>query len=370
MQKKINVCLLYGGQSSEHDISKKSAAFAFKNINPANFNVFPVGIARDGRWIPQQLDYNSLLQAEELPLNESDPAFKQSQDIGPKSCFQQIFGSLNPDQIYVVFPILHGSGGEDGTIQGLCDLAGIACVGSGLLGSAIGMNKVVTKELAAHHGILVAPYVTFTDKEWKKNPQAYLNQITANLKAPFFVKPCSLGSSVGISKVKKSEDLKAAIEHALDFDLRVLVEEGLTARELECAILGDETNQIVTLTAEVVTQSAEFYSYEAKYLDPNGAKVIAPASVDDLVLKRIQEATVTIFRALHLHGLARIDFFYNQTLDLLYLNEVNTLPGLTSLSQYPILMKLAGIHGEELCHKLIDLAWEKKAREQKLNRYR
>jgi D-alanine-D-alanine ligase len=271
--------------------------------------------------------------------------------------------ALGPED--VVFPVLHGTYGEDGTVQGLLELAGAAYVGSGHLGSAVGMDKEVAKRLLVQAGIPVVPWRLVTAAGWRTGKAEALAQ-AAELGFPCFVKPANAGSSVGVSKVKASADLAAAIEGALAYDRKALVERGVDAREIECAVLGNDEPQASRPGEIVVDHRDGFYSYEAKYVDASASRCVIPAEIPDGSARRVRDLSLATFRALELSGLARVDFFLDRGTGELFVNEVNTLPGFTALSMYPKLWEAEGLDAKALTTRLVELALERRAQRRAL----
>lgn len=373
MSQKVKVCVVFGGQSTEHEVSCRSAAFVFKHLPAHKYEKVAVAITKDGRWLPQTiLPEWTDPGVQSITIQDNGGISYIMEDLGPKAMLKRLFGLEDSQTLsagkYVIFPMLHGTFGEDGTFQGLAEMAEVAMVGSNTLGSAIAMNKSVAKELASSHGIKVGPYHWFNRSEWERKFNEIESMILKDLKFPLFVKPCSLGSSVGITKVKGQDKLRNAIETAFQFDTEVIVEQGISARELECAVLEDMSGLHASGVAEIIPMQAEFYTYEAKYQDDSGAKLETCANIDSSLVERIQKASLLIFKACRLNGMARIDFFYEQQTDTLYFNEANTIPGFTSISQYPVLWQLAGVGGEELCDRLVQLACARGIEKSKLKR--
>jgi D-alanine-D-alanine ligase len=269
--------------------------------------------------------------------------------------------------IDVVFPILHGPYGEDGTVQGLLELANVPYVGAGVLGSALGMDKAVSKSVFAAHGLPQVPYLTITSRQWQTAPREISNRVASDLGYPVFVKPANLGSSVGISKAAAEGDLDPAIRTAFDYDRKIVIEAGVpNAREIECAVLGNDEPE-ASLPGEIVVSHRDgFYSYEAKYLDPSGATPRIPADLTPEVTAQVRRLSVDAFRALDLAGMARVDFFLDGRDGALYLNEVNTLPGFTAISMYPKMWEATGLSYPDLLTRLLTLAIERHERKQQL----
>lgn len=350
-----NVLILMGGRSSEHEVSLTSAKSILKNIDTSRFNPIPVLITRDGQWfwLPDTAfltQNNSKLLAEPANIHQhGQPALLDYTYHARliRRTGEEIF------PIDVIFPILHGPYGEDGTIQGLAKMACIPCVGAGILGSATGLDKIAMKQIFLSYHLPILPFVGFTRKEWEQNFSMILAQIQNSLQLPVFVKPANCGSSVGISKVKSWNDLAQAIHNATRFDRKILVEQGIDVRELECAILGNE-QPIASPVGEVIP-CREFYDYEAKYL-ADGSKTIVPAPIPATATTEVQRLAIATFQALDCAGLSRIDFFMDKNSQQIYVNEINTIPGFTAISMYPMLWKETGISYTELITRLLDLA--------------
>jgi len=269
--------------------------------------------------------------------------------------------------IDVVFPIIHGPYGEDGTVQGLLELANVPYVGAGVLGSALGMDKAVSKSVFAAHGLPLVPYLTITSRQWQTAPQEVTDRVASSLGYPVFVKPANLGSSVGISRVASDGDLGPAIRTAFDYDRKIVIEAGVpNAREIECAVLGNDEPE-ASLPGEIVVSHRDgFYSYEAKYLDPSGATPRIPADLTPEMTERVRRLSVAAFRALDLAGMARVDFFLDARDGALYLNEVNTIPGFTAISMYPKMWEATGLSYPDLLTRLVTLAIERHQHKQQL----
>lgn len=357
-KQKINVAILFGGKSAEHEVSLQSAKNVIDSIDKEKYNPILIGIDKQGKWLLNNSSH-FLLNSENpnlIKLNKStDNVALVPQSNG------EIVNFSNPrskQSIDVVFPILHGPYGEDGTMQGLLKLANIPFVGADVLGSAVGMDKDVTKRLLRDANIPIANFLVFKDIN-----KIDFERIVKEIGLPFFVKPANLGSSVGINKVKNKEDFKKAITEAFRYDRKVLVEEYIKGREIECSVLGND-NPIASVPGEVVAND-EFYSYEAKYIDENGAILEIPAKLDKNTVKEIQNLAVRVFEALSCEGLARVDFFFKDNGEII-VSELNTIPGFTSISMYPKLWEASGISYTELIDKLIQLAIERFRKEQKI----
>jgi len=378
MARKLRVGILFGGRSGEHEVSLLSAASILGAIDREKFDVAPIGITKEGRWLAAA-DARGLLEGNESagPRQlragdpEATPGVKLLQD-GMPTLMAPMPGLQGPEgkAIDVVFPVLHGTFGEDGTMQGLFELAGIAYVGSGVLGSAAGMDKDVMKRLFAQARLPIVKHVTLLRAEWEKSPRKAVAQVEAALKYPVFVKPANLGSSVGISKAHDRKELGPALTLAAKYDRKLVVEQGvggkirrsgqaLGARELEVAVLGNDDPK-ASVVGEIVP-GKEFYDYEAKYL-AEGSVAVIPARLSKAESKRVRDMAVAAFKACDLSGLARVDFLMEPAAAgkrRIYLNEVNTMPGFTRISMYPKLWEATGVSYKDLITRLIELALER-----------
>jgi len=370
--KKIRVGVLFGGRSSEHEISLRSALTVMSAMDPARYEVVPIGIGRDGRWylradaIRMLTDAAPRLEAlagggieVSLLPHPAGNSLVEAPANGPRDTTGAVrsAGRALPGALDVVFPVLHGSYGEDGTVQGLLELAGIPYVGAGVLGSAVGMDKDVQKRLLRDAGLPVVRYAVVERWQWRENP-GRVADLARSLEYPVFVKPNALGSSVGISKVKSESALGAALEDAFAYDRKVLIEAACIGRELECAVLGNERPES-SIPGEIVLRGRhEFYSYESKYVDPDGAEVKIPAALTASQSEHLRELACGAFRALGLRGMARVDFLARPALSEIYVNEVNTIPGFTAISMYPKLWEASGLPLGRLIDRLIELALE------------
>ena len=356
MPNKIRVGVIFGGRSAEHEVSIVSATSVINALDRNKYDVLPIGITPEGRWLSSAKALELLRERtniENLPEHIMVPDPRKQGLIELKdSSAQEV-----PQQIDVAFPLLHGTYGEDGTIQGLFELADIPYVGSGVLGSAVGMDKVVQKQLLRVAKIPVAPEVWFMISEYREHSRKILALIEKKFSYPHFVKPANLGSSVGISKAHNRRELMQAIELAAEYDLKILVEKGIEhAREIECSVLGND-QPIASIPGEIIP-SNEFYDYDAKYVDGKSTPVI-PARLPKSVLKKIQFYATESFRILNCSGMGRVDFLVRKKTNAIFLNELNTIPGFTSISMYPKLWLASGISYPDLLDKLIQLAIER-----------
>jgi D-alanine-D-alanine ligase len=389
--KKLRVGILFGGRSGEHELSLLSAASVLQALDKDKYEVVPIGITKEGRWVSQAYA-ERLLKGEHLPeetgrnLRAGDPATTPGAAVLAKGAsvivppvpssdslvpFESLGGTTEHGiNVDVIFPVLHGTFGEDGTIQGLLELADIAYVGAGVLGSAAGMDKDIMKSLFAAAGLPIVKHVTLLRSQWEKDPKKVTRAVEKKLKYPVFVKPANLGSSVGISKARDRKELGPAIETAAGYDRKIVVEQGVggkkhKARELECSVLGNDEPR-ASIGGEIVP-SSEFYDYNAKYLE-EGSQLIIPAKITKKQMKELQEMAVAAFQAVDCSGLARVDFLMDPKSGKIYLNEINTMPGFTSISMYPKLWAASGIEYPELIDRLLQLGLERH-REKKKNRY-
>jgi len=394
--KKLRVGVLFGGRSGEHEVSLLSAASVLNAIDKKKYEVVPIGITKQGRWVTAA-HAERLLQGKppETPeprhLRAGDPdatpaaaVLARGEGVVVPPMPGQDHSSLMPFEtdahelpaavdsvdVDIIFPVLHGTFGEDGTIQGLLELADIAYVGAGVLGSAAGMDKDVIKRLFRDAGLPIVKHVTALRSDWRGQPKKVRKQIESSLKYPVFVKPANLGSSVGISKVHDSSELAAAMDEAARFDRKLVIEQGVggakaKAREIECSVLGND-KPIASVPGEIVPVK-EFYDYDAKYL-VEGSESIIPAKIGKAKQKEVQRLAVAAFQAVDCAGMARVDFLMDPRTKKMYVNEVNTIPGFTSISMYPKMWAATGISYPELMDRLIQLGMERHA-EKKQNQY-
>jgi len=396
--KKLRVGILFGGRSGEHEVSLLSAASVFSAIDKGKFEVVPIGITKEGRWLTAA-DAERLLQgkgfgesASKAHLRAGDPeatpgaavlARGEAVMVPPEP--QRQPGSLTPFQteaglarrvsdrainVDIIFPVLHGTFGEDGTIQGLLELADIPYIGAGVLGSAAGMDKDVMKSLFLATGLPIVKHVTVLRSAWESKPKKAQKLVESKLKYPVFVKPANLGSSVGISKAHDRKELGPAIEEAAKFDRKIVIEQGVggsqqKAREIECSVLGNDKPE-ASVPGEIVP-GKEFYDYTAKYVD-EGSQLIIPAKLSKTETKRVQHLAISAFKAVDCSGLARVDFLMDPKNRKIYLNEINTMPGFTAISMYPKLWAASGLAYPDLIERLIQLGQERH-QEKKRNQY-
>jgi D-alanine-D-alanine ligase len=354
---RVRVAVLFGGRSAEHEISCISARSVIDALDPEAFEVIPIGITREGQWHvlagPPQLPEES----GRLPeiTDEAGPIVELA---GEGEAHQLVVADGRREPIDVVFPVLHGTLGEDGAMQGLLEVAGIPYVGAGVLGSALGMDKTVQKVLFVAAGLRVGPWEVVREPEWREDPGGVTAR-TASLGYPLFTKPATLGSSIGISKVHDPAELPDAMEEAFRYARKAVVEHAVEeAREIECSVLGND-DPVASIPGEVVPRGHEFYDYAAKYLDEHGAQLVIPASLPDALREDVQRAAVAAFQAVECSGMARVDFFLRGS--ELWINEINTIPGFTAISMYPKLWEASGLPYARLVERLLELARERSA---------
>jgi D-alanine-D-alanine ligase len=363
---KLRVGIIFGGRSGEHEISLRSARSIVDAIDRDQYAVSLIGIDRSGRWhLLDEPAFRQLTDAALPALNGTGNEVMLSAAPGTRSLIETARPSVPIAQLDVVFPVVHGTFGEDGTVQGLLELADIPYVGAGVLGSAVGMDKDVQKRLLQAAGVAVVPFLTTTRTRWAAEAPALSAQAAA-LGLPLFVKPANLGSSVGITKVKTFDRLAAAVTAAFEYDNKVLIEQGIDGREIECAVLGND-EPAASVPGEICPH-AEFYSYEAKYIDEHGAALRIPAPLTEAQTATVRELAVRVFQLLDGAGMARVDFFLERGTGTLYVNEINTIPGFTTVSMYPKLWEASGVPYKQLIARLIDLALQRHAERSRLKR--
>lgn len=352
---KVRVAVLFGGQSSEHDVSLRSAETVIGALDPDRYDVVPIGITREGRWLTGGDPFATLTASSPLFALDDRSTVEPVQDMSEVPA-ESAVPVLFTGGVDVVFPVLHGPMGEDGTVQGLLELTGVPYVGAGVLGSALSMDKAMTKTILAQEGLPQAPWRLITRKEWEGDPDTCTEWAGEILGWPCFVKPANMGSSVGVVKAHDPSEFPSAMREACRFDRRILIEKAIDARELEISVLGND-EPIASIVGEVVPCN-EFYDYNAKYVDEN-SELLVPAPIDRSTMAEIQEMAIAAFRALDLAGMARIDFFMDRNTDQIYINEVNAIPGFTAISMYPRLWQGSGMPLDELVDRLVGLALER-----------
>ncbi len=354
MTRKLRLALVYGGRSAEHPVSVVSARSVMEALDPDRFEVVPIGITRDGAWM--------LPATSPLELRAAGGALPEVQAAGSAIALRpdRRGGALTAGEagsVDVVFPLLHGPYGEDGTVQGLLELADLPYVGSGVLASALAMDKSMAKVVFAEAGLPQAPYLVVRERAWHTEPERVTLEIAERLAYPVFVKPARLGSSIGVTKAATPDGLGAALRAAFGHDAKALVEQAVAGRELECGVLGNDAPE-ASVVGEIVP-AHEFYDFQAKYLDES--KLLVPAPVPAEVAARVRELALRAYRAIDCEGFARIDCFYDEAAGEVLLNEVNTIPGFTPKSMFPMLWAASGLSYPDLIARLVDLALERHA---------
>jgi D-alanine-D-alanine ligase len=355
---KIKLGLLYGGKSAEHKVSMQTALSVIGALDQDKYDIHPIYITETGEWIRGKQLSGPVEDIAELQLNQTGT------EISPMSLSHAIFsGTASPEEsVDVIFPLLHGPNGEDGTVQGMFELLNIPYVGNGVLASAAGMDKVIMKNLYAQADLPQVNYTWLVRSEWEQNGEQAYQEVEEKLGYPCFVKPANLGSSVGISKCKNREELAAAFKEAFAFDRKIIIEEGVTAREVEIGVLGND-HPSCSVAGEIAPKK-EFYDYKAKYEDGDTALII-PADIHDSTYEQMKEMAIRAFKAIDGSGLVRADFFLTPEGKLL-INEVNTMPGFTPYSMFPLLWKHTGVSYPELIEQLVNLAIERHAEKQRI----
>src|SRR6266550_7602809 len=366
-EKKIRIGLIFGGRSGEHEVSLASARSVMANLDKDKYEVVPIGITKEGSWLlgtePRQLSATEQNASEDSALEQGtavtltgDPSLRRlipvenNEELGNR-------GALD-----VIFPVMHGTYGEDGALQGLLEMANVPYIGCGVLGSALGMDKEKMKMVFKTVGLPVADYLVYRRNQWERSPEFILDAVEQQLGFPCFVKPVNLGSSVGVNKAHDRGELEHAIDVAAEYDRKIIIERGINCRELECAVLGND-EPLASVVGEVEA-SNEFYDYNAKYID-NKSRAIIPANIPQPTREEVRRQAIKAFLALDLSGLARVDFFLEKETGQIYINEVNTLPGFTEFSMYPQLWEASGLPYSQILDRLIELAIERHADKQR-----
>ncbi|MBM3176507.1 MAG: D-alanine--D-alanine ligase [Bacteroidetes bacterium] len=344
------VAILYGGRSVEHGVSINSARNIFEYLDKNQFEPIPIGLDLNGKWYLTSVVDREISKGDPLQIDADpkQPGFRTKNQL------------IQPD---VVFPVLHGTDGEDGSVQGLLTAFGLPFVGSGVLGSALAMNKIIAKQMLAAAGLPVTPFIAFGGSE--RHTIKFID-IVSKFGTPFMVKAASLGSSVGVSKVKSESEMNAALEEAFRYDTEVLIEQYIPGREIECAILGNNPVEASMPGEIIISPRYEFYSFDAKYVDPDAVKIQVPASLEAPVAEKIRDASIKAFQALRCQDFARVDLFYSEK--GIFINEINTIPGFTNSSMYPMMWKERGIGFSDLITRLIRIAQQRTTEQGMLNR--
>lgn len=352
MQGKLNVAVIFGGKSGEHEVSLMSATNVINAMDKSKYDIYMIGITKKGQWMLYQGPVEKLKDGSWEAI---------ARELDNRQLIDLILGSMLEEnhkaKIDVIFPVLHGPNGEDGTIQGFFEMLDIPYVGCGVIGSALGMDKAISKQLFMDAGLKVAAYDISYKYEIQDKLQTVIDRIEKKFQYPVFVKPVNMGSSVGITKAHDRQELEKGLQEAAKYDRKILVEEFINGREIECAVLGNNYPE-ATGAGEIIP-SKEFYDYEAKYFDDGKSTLIIPAKLTEEQSKAIGEAAVKAFKALDCCGMSRVDFFLEKTTGEIYINEINTIPGFTQISMYPKLWEVAGLSYSKLIDRLIELALER-----------
>lgn len=357
MANKLKVGVIFGGRSGEHEVSLRSAESVINALDRDKYEIVPIAITKAGKWLASSEATNLLPSTVMTTADQHVAIFGDPTEKG-LARFTGEGKTDERDKIDVIFPVLHGTYGEDGTIQGLLEMADVPYVGCGVLGSAAGMDKVVMKRLFREAGLPIVEFTYFLRTQWEADPLLIELRVAEEIGFPCFVKPANLGSSVGISKAVDAKSLSAAIALAAKFDRKIVVERGVDAREIEVSVLGND-EPVASLPGEIVPQSAEFYDYQAKYVSADGARLEIPAKLSEKQTAETQQLAIRAFQAIDGSGLGRVDFFLERESGKLLLNEINTMPGFTSISMYPKLWEASGLSYSQLIDRLIELAFER-----------
>jgi D-alanine-D-alanine ligase len=352
MSEKLNVLILFGGKSGEHEVSLMSATNVIKAIDKERYNIYMIGITRQGRWMAYKGDVDKI----------ADGSWeKEAEGLDREETISLLFSSLFKGEakssMDVVFPVLHGPNGEDGTMQGLLEMLDIPYVGCGVMASALGMDKEFSKQLFARAGLPMGDYTVILKTDIEKDMASAISLVESKFTYPVFIKPVNMGSSVGITKAHNREELAGGLTEACKYDRKVIIEENINCREFECSVLGNNA-PIASGIGEIIP-SNEFYDYQAKYFDDGKSVLVIPAKLSDSKIQELREAAVKAYKALDCCGMSRVDFLVDKDTEKIYINEINTIPGFTKISMYPKLWDAAGVSYSKLIDKLIELAIER-----------
>src|SRR5215471_17095213 len=360
-KRKIRVGLVFGGRSGEHEVSLASATSVMANLDKEKYDVVPIGITKEGSWL-LGVAPPRLLEAEQASSHQEDLEQSTAVTLTGDPSLRRLIPVRGSEQLGaegaldVIFPVLHGTYGEDGALQGLLEMANVPYVGCGVLGSALGMDKEKMKMIFSSVGLPIVDSLTYRRNQWERSPEEILDAVEEHIGYPCFVKPVNLGSSVGVNKAHDRDELKHAIDVAAEYDRKIIIECSIDCRELECSVLGND-EPLASVVGEVIP-SNEFYDYNAKYIDGK-SQVIIPADIPQVTAEHVRRWAVQAFLALDLSGLSRVDFFMERETGKIYINEVNTIPGFTQISMYPKLWEASGLSYSQLLERLIELAIER-----------
>jgi len=363
-QKKLRVGVIFGGKSGEHEVSLTSARNVMDAMDKTKYEIIPIGITKEGLWLAGEGVMKQLTDRASMPPRLAARAAEPARSLVPFLDDSVVARDAGLGALDVIFPVLHGPLGEDGTVQGLLELANLPYVGCGVTASAAAMDKAVSKSLFQAHNLPILPYRVILRRDWRREPDSILTQLERDFRYPIFTKPANLGSSVGVSKAHNRAELKAGLDDAARYDRKLIVEQGIEAREIEVSVLGND-DPIASVPGEVVP-SREFYSYAAKYID-DASRLLIPAPLTPAQTESVRAMAVRAFRAIDGAGLARVDFLMDKSGGQIYLNELNTMPGFTNISMYPKLWEASGIGYSELIDRLIELALERHAEKEELD---
>lgn len=352
MSKKLNVAVVFGGKSGEHEVSLMSATNVINAMDKEKYNIYMIGITKQGKWMAYNGEVNKIVDG-----SWEKEAVGRDREETINLLFSNIFNGKTESRIDAVFPVLHGPNGEDGTIQGLFEMLDVPYVSCGVMASALGMDKGISKQLFKDAGLGIGEYVVVLKTDIEKDIDPIVGMVEDKFIYPVFIKPVNMGSSVGITKAHNTEELIKGLREACKFDRKVIIEENINCREFECAVLGN--NDPVASGIGEVIPSHEFYDYEAKYFDDDKSVLVIPAELTESKTEEIREAAVKAYKSLDCCGMARVDFFVDKETGKVYINELNTIPGFTKISMYPKLWNAAGVSYSKLIDKLIDLAIER-----------
>src|SRR5438105_13989882 len=364
---KLRVGLIFGGRSGEHEVSLASATSVMANLDSDKYEVVPIGITKGGSWL-LGTEPARLLETEQNVSADTATGETTAVTLTGDAGLRRLIPVQGSEQLEdngaldVILPVLHGTYGEDGALQGLLEMANVPYVGCGVLGSALGMDKEKMKMVFSSVGLPTVDYLVYRRNAWERSPETIMEAIEQHLGYPCFVKPVNLGSSVGVNKAHDRGELEHAIDVAAEYDNKIIIERGINCRELECAVLGND-EPLVSVVGEVIA-SNEFYDYNAKYID-NKSQVIIPAAIPQTTAEEVRRQAIKAFLALDISGLARVDFFLEQETGQIYINEVNTLPGFTQISMYPKLWEASGLPYSQMLDRLIELAIDRHADKQR-----
>lgn len=359
MNDKIRVGLIFGGRSGEHEVSLASAQSVLRALDETKYEIVLIGVTKEGKWLTGGNPLKQLINATHSPLLQAtNGAHGTSTALVSHSATEMTTADALDANVDVVFPLIHGPNGEDGTIQGLLELADVPYVGAGVAASAVGMDKALMKALFRNAGLPVVEFLVVSRHKWEREPEETIHEIETVIQYPCFVKPANMGSSVGISKARNWDELTQALSNAASYDRKILVERAVDAREIECSVLGNDA-PLASLPGEVIPER-EFYDYDAKYADEK-TRLIVPADLTGEQVRTVQEFAVRAFQAIDCSGMARVDFFLDKRDGKIFVNEINTIPGFTAVSMYPKMWQASGLSYSQLIDRLLQLALERDA---------